>query len=69
MNSHRAFGQEDESVEDDGKMPGHWERGPAGVKFVWVKGHSKDEGNEAADGLATAGAREARELVDGENDF
>ncbi|KAK4580459.1 hypothetical protein LTR86_000662 [Recurvomyces mirabilis] len=69
MNSHRSFGQEDESVEEDGKAPGPWERGPAGVKFVWVKGHSKDEGNEAADGLATAGAREARELVDGVNDF
>ncbi|KAK5108182.1 hypothetical protein LTR62_008713 [Meristemomyces frigidus] len=69
MNSHRRFGQEDDTVEDDGKPPGPWERGPAGVKFVWVKGHSKDIGNEAADDLATAGAREARELVDGENDF
>jgi len=36
---------------------------------VWVKGHAKDEGNEAADGLATAGAREAREMVETVEDF
>ncbi|KAF2857141.1 hypothetical protein K470DRAFT_198643, partial [Piedraia hortae CBS 480.64] len=41
---------------------GPWERGPAGVRFEWVKGHNKDEGNEAADMLATAGARDARDL-------
>ena len=40
----------------------HWERGPASVKFVWVKGHAKDEGNIAADGLAVNGARAGREL-------
>jgi len=30
------------------------------VKFVWVKGHAKDEGNNAADQLAVAAAREAK---------
>lgn len=57
---------EDERVDsDDSAKPGPWERGPAGVKFVWVKGHAKDEGNNAADSLATAAAREAKELVEG----
>ncbi|KAM0713610.1 hypothetical protein Q7P37_010572 [Cladosporium fusiforme] len=53
MNQHRV---------DDGNGggEGHWERGPASVKFVWVKGHAKDEGNNAADQLAVAAAREAR---------
>ncbi|KAK5118547.1 hypothetical protein LTR85_008012 [Meristemomyces frigidus] len=68
MNKHRHqdYEEEDDSVDpDDSAKPGPWERGPAGVKFVWVKGHAKDEGNNAADSLATAGAREAKELVEG----
>ncbi|TKA48301.1 hypothetical protein B0A55_13642, partial [Friedmanniomyces simplex] len=86
LNEHRhvEFDEEDDGFEADegfegeleGVAPGHcgvkgcWERGPAGVKFVWVKGHAKDPGNEAADGLATAGARGARELVEaGDEDF
>ncbi|KAK4542734.1 hypothetical protein LTR36_006306 [Oleoguttula mirabilis] len=63
--------EEDECVDptdESAKPPGPWERGPAGVKFVWVKGHAKDEGNNAADSLATAGAREAKELVEGAGD-
>ncbi|KAI7347497.1 hypothetical protein KC320_g7195 [Hortaea werneckii] len=66
MNRHRdaEYGEEDDRVDpDDTAPPGPWERGSAGVKFVWVKGHSKDEGNNAADRLATAGAREAREMA------
>ncbi|QIX01622.1 hypothetical protein AMS68_007139 [Peltaster fructicola] len=48
---------------------GHWERGPAAVKFVWVKGHAVDQGNNAADELATSGARQARELYQLTDDF
>jgi len=33
------------------------------VEFVWVKGHAADVGNNAADELAVAGAREAKELI------
>jgi len=73
MNEHRHVESDEEDEADDGEIngvaqnggtKGHWERGLAGVKFVWVKGHAKDPGNEAADGLATAGARGARELVE-----
>lgn len=39
-----------------------WNKGSRGVKFLWVKGHDKDQGNIAADGLAVSAAREAREL-------
>ncbi|KAK5126159.1 hypothetical protein LTR08_005022 [Meristemomyces frigidus] len=71
MNRHRCPPGEEEDARvdpaDEGdKPPGPWEKGPAGVKFVWVKGHAKDEGNNAADELATAGAREAREMVGGD---
>jgi len=55
MNRHRVDDDDDASNGD-----GHWERGPASVKFVWVKGHAKDEGNTAADQLAVAAAREAK---------
>lgn len=40
----------------------YWDRGPGGVRFEWVKGHDKDEGNAAADHLAVAGARAAQEF-------
>ena len=30
------------------------------MKWVWVKGHAGDEGNETADALARLGAEEAR---------
>ncbi|KAF2717931.1 ribonuclease H-like protein [Polychaeton citri CBS 116435] len=60
INKHRVGGVEDvEEREGDGST---WERGPASVNFEWVKGHDKDAGNNAADRLAVAGAREAREL-------
>ena len=60
LNAHRVVDEnEDEAVE---AVKGYWDRGPASVKFVWVKGHAKDEGNNAADELAVHGARVAREL-------
>lgn len=40
----------------------HWEQGPAGVRFDWLKGHSNHKGNQAADSLAVQGAQRAREL-------
>lgn len=55
MNRHRV-----DDEDKGGSGDGHWERGPASVKFVWVKGHAKDEGNNAADELAVAAAREAK---------
>jgi len=38
------------------------QREAAGVKttFTWIKGHSDDTGNIAADSLAVAGSRKAR---------
>lgn len=62
LNKHPAI---DEEMRDaiDGEQPrGHWERGPASVKFEWVKGHANDYGNNAADELAVNGARVAKEL-------
>jgi len=38
-------------------------KGRARVEFVWVKGHKDDAGNNAADRLAVAGAREAKEQI------
>jgi ribonuclease HI len=58
MNRHRVDDEDSEETNGDG----HWERGPASVKFVWVKGHAKDEGNNAADQLAVAAAREAKAI-------
>jgi ribonuclease HI len=58
MNRHRVDDEDGEESSGDG----HWERGPASVKFVWVKGHAKDEGNNAADQLAVAAAREAKAI-------
>jgi ribonuclease HI len=73
INAHREqdVDNDDYGAEYDGALPGPWSKGPAGVRFKWVKGHDKDEGNNAADCLATAGAREARELMmagDGDGD-
>ncbi|WPH04322.1 hypothetical protein R9X50_00721100 [Acrodontium crateriforme] len=48
---------------------GHWERGSAPVKFIWVKGHAKDAGNEAADQLAVAGANQAKELINIDDEY
>ncbi|KAK5172623.1 uncharacterized protein LTR77_002743 [Saxophila tyrrhenica] len=58
LNAHRV---DDEEKENDGSG-GHWARGPAGVKFEWVKGHAKDVGNTAADELAVNGARVAKQM-------
>ena len=52
-------GKERIAAEKTGQ-PYDW--GPAGVKFTWVKGHAKDEGNTAADALAVNGAKVAREF-------
>jgi ribonuclease HI len=59
VNQHRMSEGEDVISED---KRAYWDRGPGGVRFEWVKGHDKDEGNSAADGLAVAGARTAQEL-------
>ena len=58
----RSRMDDEADIEMDGEQHGHWDRGPSSVQFVWVKGHSKDEGNSAADELAVNGARTAREL-------
>lgn len=73
MNEHREWDDFSESRTERGNaqvvlgklgyQKGPWEQGPGGVEFVWVKGHGADEGNNAADSLATAGAREAQELI------
>jgi ribonuclease HI len=62
LNQHRMVDYDDEEIDEDGEPHGHWDRGPGSVKFVWVKGHAKDQGNNAADELAVNGARVAREL-------
>ena len=64
LNKHRLvdYDEDDDDAEIIAVVRGPWEKGPAGVKFVWVKGHAKDEGNNAADQLAVDGARVAREL-------
>ena len=67
LNRHR-MDEEDEQVVEGGDKRSYWNRGPAGVKFEWVKGHAKDQGNTAADSLAVAGARTAQEF-DGEIDL
>lgn len=60
LNRPRMDEGEDIAVSDDKRA--YWDRGPGGVRFEWVKGHDKDEGNTAADHLAVAGARAAKEL-------
>lgn len=61
LNAHREdIEQVDDGVADEKRS--YWDKGPGGVRFEWVKGHDKDEGNSAADGLAVAGARTAQEL-------
>lgn len=59
LNQHRMEENENMPIAD---KRAHWDRGPGGVRFEWVKGHDKDEGNNAADDLAVAGARTAQEL-------
>lgn len=61
LNRHRISGDDDEQ-EDDAGVEGYWERGPASVTFEWVKGHAKEEGNEAADELAVSAAKAAQEM-------
>ena len=59
LNKHRMEDDEDSPTTD---KRAQWDKGPGGVRFEWVKGHDKDEGNNAADSLATAAARSAKEL-------
>lgn len=59
LNQNRISAGEDLPTSDKRAF---WNRGPGGVRFEWVKGHNKDEGNSAADSLAVAGARTAQEL-------
>ena len=53
------------STKYSGGENGGAKKGRARVEFVWVKGHKDDAGNNAADRLAVAGAREAKELIGG----
>ncbi|KAK3690829.1 hypothetical protein LTR37_018957 [Vermiconidia calcicola] len=62
LNKHRVVDEEMRDTIDGDQPRGHWERGPASVKFEWVKGHANDYGNNAADELAVNGARVAKEL-------
>ena len=62
LNQHCIVDYDDENADEEGEPKGYWDRGPGSVKFVWVKGHAKEEGNNAADELAVNGARTAREL-------
>ena len=43
------------------------ERDELGVqtKLVWIKGHSNDEGNMAADSLAVKGANDSKAMANG----
>lgn len=57
LNRHREV---DDDHDDEVRQ--YWEHGAASVRFTWIKGHAKDEGNNAADELAVSGARVAQEL-------
>lgn len=61
MNRHRVVVDDDDG-DDVRHDVGHWEKGPASVKFVWVKGHDKNQGNNAADQLAVNAAKEAKAM-------
>lgn len=62
LNRHRLGAEEWFSEKVRAEKAGQpWDWGPAGIRFTWVKGHDKDEGNNAADALAVSGARAARE--------
>lgn len=64
LNSYR-LGDDDELEKRRAEKVGQpWNWGPCGVKFTWVKGHDKDEGNNEADRLAVYGAKAAREMDD-----
>lgn len=48
-----------------GGSDGQVVKGRARVQFIWVKGHSDDQGNAAADELAVAGAQDAKKGANG----
>lgn len=56
----RCKQHEESSQQERGLGGEYWNRGAAGVEFIWIKGHAQDAGNIAADALAVAGARKAQ---------
>lgn len=56
----RAY--DNDNAEDAAQQTGS-SKGRGRVQFVWVKGHKDDPGNIAADVLAVAGAKEAKEIA------
>ena len=59
--SKRYSGHEQHNGESD--EHNGWSKGRSRVQCVWVKGHKDDPGNIAADGLAVAGAKEAKQII------